>query len=181
MTHLEIYKVDKLDADVKRIYKDCFGDSGIPFSFIVPKKNDKNCELIGYKDNGKVVGFSHLITNNDITYVMFLGVDNSMRSKGYGSLILDYVKSKNKRIALNMQEVLPRAKNYEQRQKRERFYFRNGFSYTNITFGVGVNNTCLLVFDKAQISYKEYCGINKIFIGKFLFFFIKPLIKVKKT
>ncbi len=178
MDNLEFYTSSKQDHDVKRIFKQCFGHAHIPFVMIVPKQKDQYCQLLGVKDNGKTVAFMHLIRHKDITYVLFLGVDQDLRSNGYGSRCLEYVKTLNPRIALNMEIVNPKARNYAQRQKRERFYQNNDFEYTNITFGYGTNNTALLHYGTAP-TLSEFDEINKKFIGKFLYSFARLFVKCK--
>ena len=64
---------------------------------------------------------------------MYLAVDDNMRSKGYGSRILAYVKKKypDRPVILEVEEPDDSAENAEQRRRRIAFYKRNGFHETN--------------------------------------------------
>lgn len=65
----------------------------------------------------------------DIIFVHFFAISESVRSGGYGSKVLDFIKATQpeKRIVLNVEILDEREKNYPQRVKRRAFYEKNGF------------------------------------------------------
>jgi GNAT superfamily N-acetyltransferase len=69
------------------------------------------------------------IDSRNILFVLFFAVEDTIRGKGYGSAILDYLKESNpeKSVLLNVELLDPSADNYEERVRRFRFYERNGF------------------------------------------------------
>ena len=81
---------------------------------------------------GEVCGFVYLASNSKIVFVMFLAVDKSLRSKGYGSCILQQVKNKypNKKIIISIEPCDENASDIELRKRRKLFYMRNGYKET---------------------------------------------------
>ncbi len=53
-----------------------------------------NTEFLGFYDGNTLCGFTYLAHNSKIVFVMFLAVDKALRSKGYGSAILQDIQSK---------------------------------------------------------------------------------------
>lgn len=60
----------------------------------------------------------------DITHVLFLAVEETLRGNGYGSQILDAIRRAypDKRLILDVEMPDPEAENQEQRTKRIAFY-----------------------------------------------------------
>lgn len=65
-------------------------------------------------------------------YVLYLAVNDEIRSKGYGTKMLNQLKemSAGKEITLNVEPLDKKADNYSQRVRRMEFYIRNGFRDT---------------------------------------------------
>ena len=63
---------------------------------------------------------------------MFLAVDKSLHSKGYGSAILREIKNKypNKKIIISIEPCDDNALDIELRKRRKAFYVRNGYQET---------------------------------------------------
>ncbi|MGX7197749.1 GNAT family N-acetyltransferase [Enterococcus olivae] len=93
--HKDIYKV-------KELYQKAFPkNERIPFWFLIHRTKQVNVECVAYYDQQEFVGFTYLIEHQKITYVFYLAICESARSKGYGSVILDAVKlRKNHRVVL---------------------------------------------------------------------------------
>jgi GNAT superfamily N-acetyltransferase len=83
-----------------------------------------------YYDGDTFCGFTHSIEIDDILFVTFFAVDGSLRAKGYGSAILSHLKKKGRAILLNVEPLLADAPNFEERERRCRFYEKNGFHDT---------------------------------------------------
>lgn len=82
-------------------------------------ENDILCGILFYN-----VGFSMI-------YLFYLAVNPVLRSKGYGSEILQWLKRNypNKVIVANIEPVEILANNAEQRRRRLTFYEKNGFQW----------------------------------------------------
>ncbi|WP_442603113.1 N-acetyltransferase [Paenibacillus sp. KN14-4R] len=68
--------------------------------------------------DSEVVGFISLVDN----YIAALFVDLSEQGKGYGKILLDYVKDKNEGLHLKV---------YQENQNAVRFYLKNGFTISS--------------------------------------------------
>ena len=127
----------------------------------------KSVDFSAYYDGESFCGISYTVNNDDLVFVLYLAVNDKIRSKGYGSAILQCIKQKypNKVIALNIEPLEPNSDNYSQRVKRFEFYVRNGFIDTGckITDNSG-NYQILATTDKFQIAeYKS--AIRKLSFG----------------
>ena len=71
-----------------------------------------------------------------MAFVLYLAVNGEERGKGYGSQILDILKSAyvDKAIVLNIEPIDENAPNAEQRKSRLRFYNRNGSRLCTTTY-----------------------------------------------
>lgn len=89
----------------------------------------KSVDFLAYYDNDLFCGISYTVANDDLVFVLYLAVNDKIRSKGYGSQIIQYIKQMHpdKAAALNIEPLNPNAQNYAQRIKRYEFYKKNGF------------------------------------------------------
>lgn len=63
--------------------------------------------------------------HNKYVFVLYLAVNDRIRSKGYGTKILDWLKQNTEKIiVLNVEAINSSAKNALQREKRISFYNR---------------------------------------------------------
>lgn len=53
----------------------------------------KNTDFLSFYDNNVLCGLVYMSTIDSITFIMFLTVDKSIRSKEYGSAILEKIQS----------------------------------------------------------------------------------------
>ena len=95
-------------------------------------------EFTAYLDGDVFCGFSFTLTADDYLFVLYLAVDESLRSKGYGSRVIEGLKEQNpgKTLVLDIELPYENAENAEQRYRRRAFYERNGFWCTGDVFGV---------------------------------------------
>lgn len=131
---------------IERLNKEAFPeDERVGVSVMLSVCESGRLELLAFYDGNTFVGFASIARTVGLVYICFLAVDGSLRSKGYGSEILDFLsayKGENN-LVLEIEPVEKDAENYEQRVTRERFYLRNGFeksgyrfSYMGLTFDV---------------------------------------------
>lgn len=92
----------------------------------------KGVDYRAFYDEGLFCGIAYTSVTDRMLYVLYLAVNDALRSQGYGTRILSLLKEQNpeKEITLNIEPLDKQAKNYEQRKRRMAFYCRNGFSDT---------------------------------------------------
>lgn len=75
------------------------------------------------------LGLIYTTEHKETVFVHFFAISDSIRSGGYGSKVLNFLKAKHlgKRIILNVENLNEQENNYSQRVKRRAFYEKNGF------------------------------------------------------
>lgn len=119
-------------ADIKNLYLTSFPkEERLPWR-ILRLMDILRCDLTAYYDGETFCGMAVTATTEDILYVMFFAVEGSIRGKGYGSGILQYLRESNpdKTILLNVEIPDEAASNNDQRIRRMAFYEKNGFRDT---------------------------------------------------
>ena len=130
---MEVKKVGLSSSDVKNIYFESFPkNERMPFSMMVAMSKLWNTDFLSFYNDDKLCGFVYLAHNRKIVFVMFLAVDKTLRSKGYGSAILQEIKNRypNKKIIISIEPCDETAPDTETRKRRKDFYLRNGYEET---------------------------------------------------
>ena len=128
-----IKKVKFRSSDVKQIYFDTFPKKErMPFSMMVAMSKFWNTDFLSFYDGDTFCGFIYLAHNRNIIFVMFFAVDEKLRSKGYGSTILQEIQKKypKKKIIISIEPCDETAPDIETRKRRKDFYLRNGYKET---------------------------------------------------
>lgn len=115
---------------VVQIYSDSFPkNEKLPMWLLKVMSKRNSVEFLAFYDNDNFCGFTYLIHNKNITFILYLATDKIIRSKGYGSQILNWIVENHKEncIVLNIETVDDKYANYEERLSRQKFYFKNGF------------------------------------------------------
>lgn len=117
----------------------------------------KSVEFTAYYNGDLFCGISYAVNNGNLVFVLYLAVNDKIRSKGYGSAIIQYIKQKfsNKVIALNIEPLDTKSDNYAQRVKRFEFYVKNGFVDTHYQISDNSDNYQILATTE-RLSIKEY-------------------------
>ena len=123
----------KRKKEIKEIYVNSFPkEERMPFAFMVILSCLWTTQFYAFYDEETLCGLVYMATLGKQNFIMFLAVDEKLRSKGYGSSILNtiqYMHQKNKLI-LSIEPCDEEMKNNEQRLKRKHFYIRNGYKET---------------------------------------------------
>ncbi len=155
-------KVKFRSADVKRIYFNSFPkNERMPFPMMVAMSKLWNTEFLGFYDGDKLCGFVYLAHNRKIVFVMFLAVEETLRSKGYGSAILWELQNmyRDKKIIISIEPCDKNAPGieFELRKRRKAFYMRNGYQETGYMMKLnGVVQEIIIAngeFQKKTIPY----------------------------
>lgn len=130
---MEIVKVKLNNKDMKRIYFEAFSNNErMPFPMMAAMSKLWNTSFFGFYDGDIPCGLVYLAFNGKLVFIMFLAVDKSLRSKGYGSYILRWIKEKfpSKKIIVSIEPCDENADDAEIRKKRKAFYIKNGYKET---------------------------------------------------
>ncbi|MDO4276236.1 MAG: GNAT family N-acetyltransferase [Eubacteriales bacterium] len=120
--------------NIKGLYQRAFPkEERIPMGILQIMSGFKIFDALAFYDGERLCGFSYSIVREKAVLLMYLAVNDNMRSKGYGSRILTYLKKRysDKPVILEVEEPDDSADNADQRQSRIAFYKRNGFYETN--------------------------------------------------
>lgn len=131
--HLITKKVKWNSRDVKRIYFEAFPkEERMPFPMMVAMSKLWNTQFFAFYEGDILCGFVYMATNRKLAFVMFFAVDKELRSKGYGSAILQEIQKKypDKKIIISIEPCDEKAPDIELRKRRKAFYLRNGYKET---------------------------------------------------
>jgi GNAT superfamily N-acetyltransferase len=131
---LEYKQIDEQSFEfVERLYNESFPiNERLDLNQLI--QNDK-CDFIVFYDND-FIGFACMLTYKKITNIVYLAVDRKYQNKGYGTKILNILfelKKKNS-LLVDIEKENINSINNEQRIRRKRFYYRNGFIDNNLSY-----------------------------------------------
>ncbi|MDU7942566.1 MAG: GNAT family N-acetyltransferase [Streptococcus salivarius] len=125
--------------------------------------------FLAYFDQGVFIGFTYVICTDNLVYLLFLAVEESKQSQGYGSQILAQVK-KEARVRPCVLTIEPMdekdASNRNQRLKRLAFYERNGYQLLKHFYFEGTERYQILTTDKRLSLVDLERALAKTFLGK---------------
>lgn len=119
--------------EIKSLMKRSFPKNELyPTWFLMLISKIKKVDFLAYYDKEEFIGCTYLIKSEKVIYVMYIAINDKLYSNGYGSKILqDIIKiNKNKTVVLDIEPIDEESNNKEQREKRYRFYLKNGFKET---------------------------------------------------
>lgn len=149
----------------KEIYVDSFPkEDRMPFWFMLILSKMPSTEFLSFHDKEILCGFVYMATVKNLTFIMFLAVDKNLRSRGYGSCILDKIQSihPDNKILISIERCDVDAGNKEQRLRRKKFYLNNGYAETGYLIELDKTKQEIIikngVFDKDEFSlfFKKY-------------------------
>lgn len=117
-----------------------------------------------FYDGEQFCGILYTAENDKYIFVLYLAVNDKIRSKGYGSQILQWLKGiTSKIIVLNVEATNLSAVNSLQREKRIAFYQKNGITDTGYTFVDAEEKYSVLSSDSERFDVQEYGALLKWF------------------
>lgn len=126
----KVTRWSKAYDDVKTLYTHAFPRlERIPFPFLFLRSKENWIDFLAFYEEDVFCGFVYLTSSLVHTNIAYLAVNKTLRSLGYGSAILQFVKERypTHTIALEIERLDQSAPTYEQQKKRKNFYLRNGF------------------------------------------------------
>lgn len=144
--------------NILEIYKNSFpAVERFPVLLLRIMSHLKGINSVVFHDGDNLCGFSYFFVNEETVFILFLAVNDKIRSKGYGSKIISWIKENypNRKIFLDAEKPDENAENNCQRVKRIEFYRRNGIFETNHFFTYDDITYEILSTDK-NFTEKEY-------------------------
>jgi len=122
---------------VKALYESAFpANERIPIKHLLDDKIER--EFWAYFDGDTFCGFSNSITHGSITNIVYFAVVPELRSRGYGSKILQAIREKHPDarivVDIEVEEDSKDAEELERRNRRREFYTRNGFDSSPVDY-----------------------------------------------
>lgn len=140
LTKKRLFPFNRAYRDCQKLYHEAFPkEERFPFFPLVVSTIRPMTSFYAYYDQGQFVGLAQCFECADLVFVMFLAIDKSMRSHGYGRAILEEIKeiAHERPVVLTIEPVEERFSNYWQRVKRLAFYQKNGFHETTYDYYEG--------------------------------------------
>ena len=156
MLSVRVTKESEKFPEIERLYRAAFPrEERVPMDVLL--EADGPYDFIACYDGAVLCGFYSALTLGDITHILFLAVEESLRDHGYGSQILGEIKKAyaGKRVILDVEMIDPEAENNEQREHRIAFYMRNGYHHSGISYGWRGVMYEILILD-GTISEEEF-------------------------
>ena len=153
--------------DVCRLMRTAFPrNEQIPMWLMRALAFRKSVNFSVFYEDDQFCGVLYTAEDNKYIFVLYLAVNDRIRSKGYGTKILDWLKQNTEKIiVLNVESLDPSAENALQREKRISFYSRNGIFDTGCRFVDGGETYSVLASDIEYFDPREY----EMFLRSFSF------------
>lgn len=130
---------------VKALYESAFpANERIPIKHLLDDKIKREFWAFFDKEEGgdaaasKFCGFSNSITHGSITNIVYFAVEPELRSRGYGSQILQDIRRQHPDtrivVDIEVEEDSKDAEELELRNRRREFYTRNGFDSSPVDY-----------------------------------------------
>lgn len=123
------------------------------------------------------VGFMVVKLYENLAYLFFLAISSLCRSKGYGGKAITLLQETypDKQQVVDLEMLDDNAINKEQREKRRKFYLRNGYKETGLFLSyLGVDYEVLCMDDnfspeqfKLMMSTFQIAGFKPKYFGKY--------------
>ena len=123
-------------AQMKELYESAFPDDERGSLAHLLHDDAGMSEVVAFYDGTLFCGFACLLTDEDITHILYFAIEDSLRGRGYGSKALEAVHrlKPHNRIIVDIELEEARAQNEAQREKRRQFYLHNAYEPTNIRY-----------------------------------------------
>ena len=137
---LQFFEVTKKSPwlpQVKALYESAFpANERIPIKHLLDDKIKR--EFRAFFDGDLFCGFSNSITHGSITNIVYFAVKPELRSRGYGSQILQAIRKQHPDtrivVDIEVEEDSKNAEELERRNRRREFYTRNGFDSSPVDY-----------------------------------------------
>ena len=137
LQYFEVTKKSPWLPQVKALYESAFpANERIPIKHLLDNKIKR--EFWAFFDGDLFCGFSNSITHGSITNIVYFAVVPELRSRGYGSQILQAIRKQHPDtrivVDIEVEEDSKDAEELERRNRRREFYTRNGFDSSPVDY-----------------------------------------------
>ena len=137
LQYFEVTKKSPWLPQVKALYESAFpANERIPIKHLLDDKIKR--EFWAFFDGDLFCGFSNSITHGSITNIVYFAVVSELRSRGYGSQILQAIRKQHPDtcivVDIEVEEDSKDAEELERRIRRREFYTRNGFDSSPVDY-----------------------------------------------
>lgn len=137
---LQFFEVTKKSPwlpQVKALYESAFpANERIPIKHLLDDKIKR--EFWAFFDGDLFCGFSNSITHGSITNIVYFAVVPELRSRGYGSKILQAIRRQHPDtrivVDIEVEDDSKNAEELERRNRRREFYTRNDFDASPVDY-----------------------------------------------
>ena len=157
--------------EIKEIYMEAFPKAERkPFFTVRRSVNKGKSLLLTAMENEVLQGFVMAIPYKNMVMVDYLAGSSKIRSRGTGSKMMQEICRyfPGEKIVLLIERLDDTAENKDQRIARRRFYFKNGFTSSNIYITGRSGNMEILNFG-GTVSKQEYMDLQQHALGKLMF------------
>lgn len=154
-------------AEIEKLYLGAFPKSERkPFLEIYERAKQGFIDILEFKDKD-FIGMAIVMKYKDIALLDYFAISSVYRAKGYGSIAIEKIKTfyRDRRLVLEIEELIESAPNYKQRLARKAFYIKNGFDMMDLKvslFGIILEFMCI----EDKIDFKEYMDMYENVFGK---------------
>lgn len=137
LQYFEVTKKSPWFPQVKALYESAFpANERIPIKHLLDDKIKR--EFWAFFDGDLFCGFSNSITHGSITNIIYFAVMPELRSRGYGSQILQAIRRQHPDtrivVDIEVEEDSKDAEELKRRNRRREFYTRNGFDASPVDY-----------------------------------------------
>lgn len=169
--------------EVKKLYKKSFPKyERINLTFLTIRSLKNEVEFLAIYDEDKLIGFTYLLSQKDLTLILYLAIKTDFQGQGYGSKFLAKLKEykQNQRLILEIEVPKKEAANYQQRLRRKDFYLKNNFKFSGLIAQEKGEEFEILSLAGKKVSINQYLAILKKLFTPLLFKFHNSQVYLKK-
>ncbi len=163
---------------IKSLYRSAFPkEERIPFPILMRRAQSDWVHFLSFYENGRFCGLAYLLLGEHLGVLMYLAVEDALRSHGYGTQILNAIRGycgDHRTIALDIEQVIPESVNYHQRRRRRDFYLRNGFlpsgcghSLRGVDYEILISDSAFSPGDYAELIRRYSAGTVRMEIQRY--------------
>lgn len=177
---IELKKIKFFGQDYKNIeklYKKAFPEyERINFPFLAFRSLTAEIELLAIYAGDEFIGFSYLISKNNLSLLLYFAIKAGLQGQGYGSKVLAEIKEykKNNRLILEIEAPKKESSNYQQRVRRKDFYLKNDFKFSGLISKEETEEFEILTLRGEKFAVQEYLAILKKLFTPLFFKFHTP-------
>lgn len=169
----------KYYADIKDLMDKAFPSSErLPLNILYLFSLRSDIHYLCFIEDNQLIGVMYTIETKNLNYILHLAVNPNIRSKGYGSKMLEWVsfRSGKKPVSLDIEKPDDKASNNDQRLSRYKFYLKNNFKDTG--YRIDYNGNSFMILANNDSFKPEY--YRKLF-KSFTFNMYKPHLTITNS